>query len=114
MKTVYFRSELLFPHESVSDLMDMGDGQWQKLVARVAALPDTHEDSLAFSLMMIRLCGCLRCNPGSYRASLGCSVCARRMIGMLKQSDVKLIERFRRAKEDVRRYLAGETVKIVE
>lgn len=114
MKTVYFRSELLFPHECVSDLMDIRDGKWQKLVARVASLPDTHEDSLAFSLMMIRLCGCLRCNPGSYKASLGCSDCARRMIGMLKQSDVKLIERFRRAKEDLQRYLAGEPVEIVE
>jgi len=36
------------------------------------------------------------------------------MLGMLKQSDVKLIGRFRRAKEDVRRYLAGETVEMVE
>jgi hypothetical protein len=33
---------------------------------------------------------------------------------MLKQSDVKLIERFRQAKEDVRRYLAGERVETVE
>lgn len=114
MKTVYFRSELLFPHECVADLIDIRDGEWQKLVVRVASLPDTHEDSLAFSLMMIRLCGCLRCNPGSYKASLGCSDCARRVIGMLKQSDVKLIERFRQAKEDVQRYLAGETMEVGE
>jgi hypothetical protein len=36
------------------------------------------------------------------------------VIGMLKQSDVKLIERFRQAKEDVQRYLAGETMEVGE
>jgi hypothetical protein len=57
MKTVYFRAELIFPHESVPALADVGNGQWEDLVARVADLPETHEDSLAYSLMMIRLCG---------------------------------------------------------
>ncbi len=105
MKTVYFRTELLFPHESVSALIDVGDGQWQSLVRRVTDLPETHEDALAFSLMMIRLCGCLRCNPGSYRASLGCSACGRRIIGMIKESDDPLIVHFHKAREDLRRYL---------
>jgi len=105
MKTVYFRTELLFPHESVSALVDVGDGQFQSLVRLVADLPETHEDALAFSLMMIRLCGCLRCNPGSYRASLGCSACGRRIIGMIKESDDSLMVHFQKAMEDLRRYL---------
>jgi hypothetical protein len=105
MKTVYFRAELLFPHESVSALMDAGNGQWQKLVRRVADLPETDEDALAFSLMMIRLCGCLRCNPGSYKASLGCSACGRRIIGMNRESDDVLMECFERAKDDLIVYL---------
>ena len=111
MKTVYFRAELLFPHESVATLMDVGNGQWQSLVQRVADLPETHEDALAFSLMMIRLCGCLRCNPGSYKASLGCSACGRRIIGMNREEDETLIEQYERAKEDLLRYLrTGEVV----
>ena len=105
MKTVYFRTELLFPHGSVSALIEMGDGEWQSLVRRVADLPETHEDALSFSLMMIRLCGCLRCNPGSYKASLGCSACGRRTIGMLDESDDPLISHFDMAREDLRRYL---------
>ncbi len=106
MKTVYFRTELLFPHESVPSLLDAGDEQWQSLVEWVADLPETHEDALSFSLMMIRLCGCLRCNPGSYKASLGCSACGRRIIGMIRESeDGSLMSRFYRAREDLRRYL---------
>ncbi len=111
MKTVYFRAELLFPHESVSALMEVGNGRWKRLVKRVADLPETHEDALAFSLMMIRLCGCLRCNPGSYKASLGCPACGRRIIGMNKESDEALIEYYDRAKEDLTRYLrTGEVI----
>ena len=55
MKTVYFRAELLVPHESVPALVEVGNGQWRDLVKRVADLPETHEDALAFSLMMIRI-----------------------------------------------------------
>jgi hypothetical protein len=111
MKTVYFRAELLFPHESVPALMEVGNGRWKSLVKRVADLPETDEDSLAFSLMMIRLCGCLRCNPGSYKASLGCSACGRRIIGMNKESDEDLLEYFRQAKEDLQTYLrTGEVL----
>ena len=105
MKTVYFRTELLFPHDSVSALIDAGDGRWRRLVKRVAGLPETHEDALAFSLMMIRLCGCLRCNPGSYKASLGCSACGRRIIGMIKETDDGLLAHFDRAKQELRTYL---------
>jgi hypothetical protein len=111
MKTVYFRAELLFPHESVPALMDVGNGQWESLVKRVADLPETHEDALAFSLMMIRLCGCLRCNPGSYKASLGCSACGRRIIGMNRESDDDLIGYFRKARDDLVTYIrTGEVV----
>jgi hypothetical protein len=61
--------------------------------------------------MMIRLCGCLRCNPGSYKASLGCSACGRRIIGMNKESDEALIDYYDRAKEDLTRYLrTGEVI----
>lgn len=112
MKTVYFRAELLFPHESVLALADAGNGQWEDLVIRVADLPETHEDSLAFCLMMIRLCGCLRCNPGSYKASLGCSACGRRIIGMNRETDDDLIAYFEKAKDDLVIYL--RTGRVVE
>jgi hypothetical protein len=112
MKTVYFRAELLFPHESVSALADVGNGQWEGLVTRVADLPETHEDSLAFSLMMIRLCGCLRCNPGSYKASLGCPACGRRIIGMNRETDDDLMAYFQKAKDDLVTYL--RTGRVVE
>ena len=104
---MYPRTEILFPHRSVSALKGLRGDQWQKLIERVAALPETHEDSLAFSLMMIELCDCVNCDLGSYKASLGCSTCARRTIITIKGSDAILMRRFEKAKEEVLAYLEG-------
>ena len=102
---MYPRTEILFPHRSISSLKGVRNGEWQKLIERVAALPETHEDSLAFSLMMIKLCDCMNCDLGSYKASLGCSTCARRAISALKGSDRILMRHFEKAKAEVLAYL---------
>lgn len=102
---MYPRTEILFPHRGVSALKRLRDDQWQKLVERVAALPETHEDSLAFSLMMIQLCDCVNCGLGSYKASLGCLTCARRTIIAIQGSDTILMRHFEKAKEEVLAYL---------
>jgi hypothetical protein len=102
---MYPRSEILFPHRSIPTLKGLRDGQWRALVERVSNLPETHEDSLAFCLMMIKLCDCMNCDLGSYKASLGCSTCARRVITAAKGSDSALIKRFEKAREEILEYL---------
>jgi hypothetical protein len=106
------RLEILFPHSRVSGLKNLHDEEWKSLVERVAALPETHPDALAFSYMMIKLCNCLNCDLGSYKASLGCSVCSQRTISATRDSNKKLISEFNKAKKEVLAYLnsigAGE------
>jgi len=102
---VYPRSEILFPHRSMQALRNLRGRKWQKLVEHVANLPETDEESLAFSLMMIRICDCLNCDLGSYKASLGCSACARRAISAVKEPDEVLLKRFEQAKREVLEYL---------
>ena len=106
------RLEILFPHSRVSGLKNLHDEEWKSLVERVAALPETHPDALAFSYMMIKLCNCLNCDLGSYKASLGCSVCSQRTISAMRDSNKKLISEFNKAKKEVLAYLnsigAGE------
>ena len=102
---MYPRSEILFPHRCVKTLQRFRGLEWRALVKRIAALPETHVDSLAFSLMMIRLNKCLNCDLGSYKASLGCCACARRAINSFKGSDRQLIDKFERTKKDLIGYL---------
>lgn len=106
------RLEILFPHSRVSGLKNLHDEEWKSLVERIAALPETHPDALAFSYMMIKLCNCLNCDLGSYKASLGCSVCSQRTISAVRDSNQILMKEFKKAKKEVLAYLnsigAGE------
>ncbi|MCS7287034.1 MAG: hypothetical protein NZ653_07870 [Anaerolineae bacterium] len=73
----------------------------------MATLPETHEESLAFSLLIIRLCNCLNCNLGSYKASLGCVTCAKRAVIGFKESDEALLKLFEQARREVAEFLAS-------
>ena len=102
---MYPRSEILFPHRCLVSLKRMRGPEWQRLVERIADLADTHEDSLAFALMMIRLSGCLTCDLDSYKASLGCCTCAKRAINAFKGSDKVLTRKFEEARAELKDYL---------
>jgi hypothetical protein len=98
-------SELLFPPYAIAALMDLRGREWQRLVRRVAALPETHPDSLAFSLMMMRLDGCLTCETDSYKAMRGCVQCAVQTIRRFKEDDDELLKLYRQAQKDVNEHL---------
>jgi hypothetical protein len=102
---MYSRCEILFPHSRVSGLKKLKGEDWQKLTERVALLPETHQDSLAFSHMMIKLCDCLNCDLSSYKAALGCSACSQRTINALRDTDQQLLRRFEKSRQEVTLYL---------
>jgi len=67
-------------------------------------------DSLALSLLMIQLCNCLKCDLGSYKASLGCCACAQRALSGFKGSDGALLRRFESARKKVIAYLESRGI----
>ncbi len=103
------RAEILFPHKSTSALASVRETKWRELARRVASLPEDHPDSLAFSLMIIRQCSCLDCNPDRYKALMGCSACAKRTVASYKGGDEQLIRFFQRARTEVDQYLENRT-----
>ena len=102
---MYSRCEILFPHSRVSGLKKLKGDDWKSLTERVATLPETHEDALAFSHMMIKLCDCLNCDLGSYKAALGCAACSQRTINALRDTDRQLLRRFDKSRNEVLMYL---------
>ena len=98
-------SELLYPPYAIAPLKHLRGPAWQALVRRVAALPETHPDSLAFSLMMVRLDGCLTCETDSYKAMRGCVQCAIQTIRRFKESDEELLRLYEQAQDDVAVYV---------
>jgi hypothetical protein len=102
------RTELLFPPHLIPDLKDLRGDKWRELVEQIAALPETHPDTLAFCLMMIRLNACLGCVSGSYRFMRGCELCSQQTVARYQGTDEELIELFHQAKEDLESYDEGQ------
>ncbi len=102
---MYPDSEILFPNRCIRQLAGLRGAEWDRLVEEITSLPEPHEDSLSFSLMMIKLGSCLTCDLDSYRASLGCATCAKRTVAGFKGSDALLRKRFEEARVEVRAYL---------
>jgi hypothetical protein len=98
------RTELLFPPHLIPDLKDLRGEKWRELVEYIASLPETHPDTLAFCLMMIRLNACLGCVSGSYRFMRGCELCSQQTIARYQGTDEELIALYEQAKQDLARH----------
>jgi hypothetical protein len=104
---LYTNNELLFPHSAIPSLRKLRGPKWRELVERILKLPETHEETLALMLMMIRLNGCMVCETDSYRAMRGCAACAVQTLRRHKGEDDELLELFEQALDDVRAF-AGQ------
>ena len=98
-------AELLFPARVIPTLEGLRGERWDELVNSVCVQPEGSLDEFGFSLMMIRLDGCLTCHAGSHRARLGCTVCAQQATRRYKGSDDDLTAEFLQACDDVQAYL---------
>lgn len=107
---MYPKAELLFPPRLIPSLRNLRGPEWADLVQQVAKLPETDQESLAFSLMMVRLDGCVKCHEGSFKYMRGCQLCATQTVVQFKGTDSDLIALYRKAQRDIAAYLAGEPV----
>lgn len=98
-------TELLFPARVIPSLRDLHQGLWKKLVDSVCAQEEDSLDGLGFSLMMMRLSGCLTCHAGAHRARLGCTACAQQTVRRYKGTGDDLMVEFSRARVDVEAYI---------
>jgi hypothetical protein len=98
-------TEILFPMRVAPSLRDLRGPQWRSLVDKAWLAPDASVDQLAFTLLLVRLDGCLTCHTDSYRAMRGCTTCALQTIKRYRGSDEDLMVLFEGAKQDVCAYL---------
>ncbi|MEZ4633974.1 MAG: hypothetical protein R2873_05210 [Caldilineaceae bacterium] len=100
-------AELFFPARLIPILRDLRGERWRQLVDRVAKLPDTHPDTLAFVLMMIKLGPCMKCHSNNYRFLRGCALCSTQSIQSFKGTDAELIYLYHESQDEIRQYLNG-------
>lgn len=98
-------AEILFPTRVIPLLRNLRGEVWQRLVDDVLAHPPDSVEQQSFTLMMIRLDGCLTCHSDSYRAMRGCTLCAQQTIARYKGSDEELVSIFEQARQDICHYI---------
>ncbi len=108
---MYSNNELMFPNYVIPMLRDMRGPEWRELVDRVLALPEDHAEVIAFSLMMVRLNGCMECETDSYRAMRGCAMCVTQTLRRYKGPDRDLLEAYYEALADTEAYLSERAAK---
>jgi hypothetical protein len=99
---MYTNNEILFPYHVIPALSKLRGPKWNALIEHVLTLPETHEETLALMLLMIRLDGCMICETDSYRAMRGCAGCAVQTLRRHKGDDEELLDLFRQALDDIR------------
>jgi hypothetical protein len=97
-------TEILFPMRVAHYLRDLRGNSWRELVEMVTDDQEASLNQLAFSLLLVRLSGCLTCHTDSYRAMRGCTICATQVIRRFKGEDKELIGLFKKARKDVKRF----------
>ncbi|MEZ4708244.1 MAG: hypothetical protein R3A44_13615 [Caldilineaceae bacterium] len=107
---IHAKAELLFPAHLIPVLGELRGPEWQDLVERVAVLPETHPDVLAFVLMMIELDGCMKCNSNNYKFLRGCYLCATQTVQSFKGTDQDLLDMYEKAKKLLDQQMQGGIV----
>jgi hypothetical protein len=101
----YSKAELFFPARLIPTLRDLRGEKWRQLVDQVSRLPDTHPDTLAFVLMMIKLGPCMKCHSNNFRFLRGCAVCSHQSIQSFKGTDTDLVNLYYEARHEIDQYL---------
>jgi hypothetical protein len=102
---MYPKAEILFPPKLILSLRDLRGPEWAGLVSRIALLPESHPDALAFCYMIIELNGCLNCYAGSYKFMRGCAACARQTVVQFKGTDAELLKMFKTSQKAMQAHL---------
>jgi hypothetical protein len=95
-----------------TQLEELRGRQWKELVRTAMRAPESSPEQLAFSLLLIRLNGCLTCHTDCYRAMRGCTVCSVTSVRRFRGEDAELVEMYEQALEDVRQYLEESPIPI--
>ncbi len=98
-------TEILFPMRVAPCIRALRGNVWRKLVDRVWQAADGDPDTVAFSLAMVQLSGCMTCHTDCYRALRGCTFCASQAVKRYRGSDKDLLDLFEVCKSKVRAHL---------
>jgi hypothetical protein len=95
-------------------LRDLRGDTWKELVEQAIESPEGSLEQLAFSLLLVRLNGCLTCYADCYRAMRGCTDCAITTVQRFRGEDSELMTMYEDAAVEVKEYLKSQRPLVLE
>ena len=102
-----YEASSLFPTYALPKLLRVRGRKWARLVKRVASLPETHPEHMAYTFLMRTLDDRLRPEEGHVCMMPGCVTCALDILERYPGSERDLIREYHYALDQVRSYLAS-------
>jgi hypothetical protein len=97
-------TETLYPFRVTPLLRNYRSNIWKDIVDQVLDENSAKEDRVGFSMMMVKLGGCITCSADSFRAMRGCTHCATQTVRRFRGSDEELRTLFLENVEEVKQY----------
>jgi hypothetical protein len=97
-------TETLYPFRVTPLLKSYRSKIWKDIIDQVVDKQASDIDQIGFSMMMVKLGGCITCSADSFRAMKGCTHCATQTVRRFRGTDEELKELFLENVEEVKKY----------
>lgn len=98
-------TETLYPFRVTSQLRKHRSQVWKEMIDELLSPNSPDEDKIGFSMMMVKMGGCVTCSADSFRAMKGCTHCASQTIRRYRGSDEELRDLYLENVAEVKAYL---------
>ncbi|MBI9047862.1 MAG: hypothetical protein JEZ00_00465 [Anaerolineaceae bacterium] len=97
-------TETLYPFRVTPQLRNFRTKVWKEIIDSVLDAQADDEEKIGFSMMMVKLGGCITCSADSFRAMRGCTHCASQTVRRFRGPDEELKELFLENVAEVNKY----------
>ncbi len=98
-------TETLFPFRVTPHLKKFRSHVWNEMIESVISDSADPAYQIGFSMMMVKLGGCITCSADSFRAMRGCTHCASQTVRRFRGTDEELKQVFLENVAEVETYL---------
>jgi hypothetical protein len=107
-------TETLYPFRVTSHLKKYRSQLWKEIIDQVLDNNTSEEEKIGFSMMMVKLGGCVTCSADSFRAMRGCTHCAGQTVRRFRGTDEEIKKLYLENVAEVKTYLEKNKVIISE
>jgi hypothetical protein len=104
-------TETLYPFRVTPHLKKFRSQVWNELIESVINETAEASHQIGFSMMMVKLGGCITCSADSFRAMRGCTHCASQTVRRFRGTDEELKQVFLDNVADVEAFLQKKSKK---